>query len=133
MAGVPFRGIRYVDGSGREARALFTDGTGRGVRRTTLQPALLQAARDAGVEVRTGRVTGVRQDVEGVDASLADGTGLRTRWLVAADGLHSPCARRSGSTRRCAGGPGTACAGTSPSSRGPTWSRCTGPATPRRT
>ncbi|GAB3688878.1 NAD(P)/FAD-dependent oxidoreductase [Angustibacter aerolatus] len=90
VAGVPFRGIRYVDGSGREARALFTDGTGRGVRRTTLQPALLQAARDAGVEVRTGRVTGVRQDVEGVDASLADGTGLRTRWLVAADGLHSP-------------------------------------------
>ncbi|GAA2498961.1 NAD(P)/FAD-dependent oxidoreductase [Streptomyces gobitricini] len=83
-AGHPLRGIRYVDGPHR-AEAGFRDGTGLGVRRTVLSDALARRAADLGVRFLTGRVDGVRQGTDAVTAA-----GLRARWLVAADGLHSP-------------------------------------------
>jgi flavin-dependent dehydrogenase len=88
--GHPFAGIRYTDGRGA-ADAYFRDGPGRGVRRPVLHAALAARAACCGVEVVPGRVTDVRQDADGVTAA-----GLRGRWLVAADGLHSPVRRSLG-------------------------------------
>jgi flavin-dependent dehydrogenase len=88
--GQALTGIRYVAGR-RSAEALFTHGPGRGVRRTTLHGALRRAALDAGVTIEQAVVRDVRQDDRGV---LVDGT--RARYLVAADGLHSPLRRSLG-------------------------------------
>ncbi|MDF2704783.1 MAG: monooxygenase [Nonomuraea muscovyensis] len=87
-AGRPLRGIHYLDGR-HQARAAFGHADGRGVRRTVLHAALARRAAELGVTTVAGRVREVRQDRDGVVAA-----GLRARWLVAADGLHSP-ARRS--------------------------------------
>ncbi|MEW9531109.1 NAD(P)/FAD-dependent oxidoreductase [Microbispora sp. NPDC049125] len=131
--GRPFRGIRYLDGRHR-AQAAFRDGHGLGVRRTALHAALARRAAQLGVVVVPGRVEGLRQDADGVRATVrpspprvtaptgtadgpygarsrsldrapdlrvdgvpdlgAEGGGvaheLAARWLVAADGLHSP-------------------------------------------
>ncbi|MFC4062078.1 NAD(P)/FAD-dependent oxidoreductase [Planomonospora corallina] len=83
-AGRPLRGIRYLDGRHR-AQADFAGGTGLGVRRTELHAALARRAAELGVRTVPGRVCGLRQWDGGVEAA-----GLRARWLVAADGLHSP-------------------------------------------
>ncbi|MEV5440538.1 NAD(P)/FAD-dependent oxidoreductase [Streptomyces sp. NPDC052682] len=85
-------GIRYIQGP-RRAHAEFTHGPGLGARRTDLHGALHRAVLDAGVPVLPLRVTDVRQDATGV---TVPGTGLRARWLVAADGLHSPLRRSLG-------------------------------------
>jgi flavin-dependent dehydrogenase len=82
-AGLPFRGIAYLD-ERRRAEALFRGGPGRGVRRTTLHAALAARAKEQDTEWVSTRITGVAQDATGVTAG-----GLRARWLVAADGLHS--------------------------------------------
>lgn len=84
VEGRPLRGISYVAGSKR-VDAAFRAGAGRGVRRTALHAAMSDAARTAGVKFILGDVDGVTQDAEGVRAG-----GLRARYLVAADGLHSP-------------------------------------------
>lgn len=83
-------GIRYVAG-GRSAEARFTNGPGRGVRRTTLHAALRQAVLDAGVTIEAAAVTDVVQLDREV---LVDGTPAR--YLIAADGLHSPLRRSLG-------------------------------------
>jgi len=83
-------GIRYIAGD-RAAAASFRDGPGRGVRRTTLHAAMRDAALRAGVVIEQASVTHVTQDDAGV---VADGT--RARFLVAADGLHSPLRRGLG-------------------------------------
>ena len=88
--GRPFVGIRYV-GLDRDAAARFRAGPGLGVRRTALHSALSDAADQAGVCRESGRVSGVRQDGTTVTAGA-----LRSRWLVAADGLHSPVRRELG-------------------------------------
>ncbi len=91
VSGHPFRGIRYRAGA-RHADAMFRRGAhGLGVRRTDLQAALLAAATDRGVRIVEGAVSGVEQDENGVRAA-----GLRARYLVAADGLHSPISRALG-------------------------------------
>ncbi len=82
-AGLPFRGIAYLDGH-RRAEACFRDGPGRGVRRTTLHAALAARAKEQDTEWVSTRITSVEQDATGVTAA-----GVRARWLVAADGLHS--------------------------------------------
>src|SRR3954452_5860618 len=46
--GMPFRGIRYTDGR-RQAEALFPRGSGRGVRRTTLQAAMADRVHALGI------------------------------------------------------------------------------------
>lgn len=90
VAGRPFVGIRYLSGR-RSVAATFRAGPGLGVRRTVLHAALAGRAAEVGVAVVRGTVTGVAQDDESVDAG-----GLRARWLVAADGLHSPVRRALG-------------------------------------
>ncbi|MFI5685285.1 NAD(P)/FAD-dependent oxidoreductase [Streptomyces sp. NPDC051636] len=92
VPGHPIAGIRYIQGP-RQVQAAFRRGPGLGARRTDLHGALHRAVLDAGVPVLPLRVEDVRQDTTGV---TVPGTGLRARWLVAADGLHSP-------VRRCLG------------------------------
>jgi flavin-dependent dehydrogenase len=97
-AGVPFRGIAYIRGR-RRAEALFRSGPGLGVRRTELHRALSEVVKSLGVEVLDRRVTSVSQDDSSVTAA-----GLRARWLIGADGLHSVLRRELGVTAR-AGSP----------------------------
>ena len=98
VAGRELTGVRYV-GDRLAVRAAFRSGPGRGVRRTELHRALWERARELGVRWVSGRIDGVRQDDEGVRAG-----GWRARWLVAADGLHSPLRRELG-LHRPGGGP----------------------------
>ncbi|CAL9345314.1 monooxygenase [Streptomyces sp. DH-12] len=93
--GHPLTGIRYVQGPCR-VEAAFRRERGLGVRRTDLHTVLHRAVLDAGVPVLPLRVDGVRQDADGV---TVPGAGLRARWLVAADGLHSPVRRSLGLDR----------------------------------
>lgn len=95
--GKAFRGISYTDGT-REAHAQFTSGTGQGVRRTTLHRALLDAADSAGVRIERGQVGEITQDAMSVRTKH-----FRARYLVAADGLHSPIRRSLGLERPTAG------------------------------
>ena len=85
--GLDFRGIGYRDGRHR-AEALFRSGPGRGVRRTDLQATLLAAVHASGVPVLQRAVSTIDDTGESVTAA-----GLTARYLVAADGLHSPIAR----------------------------------------
>ena len=84
VAGLPLRGIRYLDGK-RSVDASFRDGPGAGVRRTALYDALDAARQRAGIEVVRASVTDVAQTGSSVRVA-----GLEARYLVAADGLHSP-------------------------------------------
>ncbi|TDE14259.1 NAD(P)/FAD-dependent oxidoreductase [Jiangella asiatica] len=88
--GQPLRGIRYVAGR-RSAVADFRAGPGRGVRRTTLHTALRQAVEDADIPIVPAAVGAVGQHPDGVEVN-----GNRARYLVAADGLHSPIRRQLG-------------------------------------
>ncbi|MEV6791993.1 NAD(P)/FAD-dependent oxidoreductase [Streptomyces sp. NPDC051320] len=90
VQGRELQGIRYLDREHR-AEARFREGTGLGVRRTVLHTALHRRAREVGVRIIDGRIGGVRQDAHSVTAG-----GLTARWLIAADGLHSPLRRRLG-------------------------------------
>ncbi|GAA2532659.1 MULTISPECIES: NAD(P)/FAD-dependent oxidoreductase [Streptomyces] len=92
VPGRPITGIRYVQGP-RRVQAAFRNGPGLGARRTGLHGALHRAVVDAGVPVLPLRVGEVRQDATGV---TVPGAGLRARWLVAADGLHSSVRRSLG-------------------------------------
>jgi putative polyketide hydroxylase len=67
----------------------------------TLEPVLRRAAVDAGATVRFGtELTGFTQDSAGVTARLGrGGERLRARYLVAADGAHSPVRAALGITR----------------------------------
>ncbi|WP_445163935.1 NAD(P)/FAD-dependent oxidoreductase [Mycobacterium sp. Dal123C01] len=97
-AGMPFRGIAYVSEQ-RRAEALFRNGPGRGVRRTTLHAALEARAKEQDTEWIRTKVTSVQQDAHGVTAA-----GVRAKWLVGADGLHS-AVRRSVGIKVTAGNP----------------------------
>lgn len=97
VEGRPFVGIRYVrDGLVVESR--FRAGPGRGVRRTDLHQAMRVRALDAGAEIVRGSVTSVVEADGHVEAA-----GMRARWLVAADGLHSPVRRQLGLDRPTGG------------------------------
>lgn len=94
----PFAGIRYVDGDvvaeGRFPSRYDGPVGGLGVRRTALHGALVERAREQGVEICWGvTVTGVNPEAGVVQAS--DGA-VSGRFLVAADGLQSPLRRRAG-------------------------------------
>lgn len=101
-AGVPFRGIRYLDGD-MVADGTFPGGSppedggsrsgaGLGVRRTVLHRALADRAASAGVELRWGaRATGLaRPSGPGEDPGIRTGEDVhRGRFLAGADGLRS--------------------------------------------
>ncbi|MEV0778932.1 NAD(P)/FAD-dependent oxidoreductase [Streptomyces sp. NPDC050433] len=93
VPGRDLRGIRYRDGA-RGAEACFRHGTGLGVRRTELHAALHRRADALGVETVRGKVGEVRQGADRVSAG-----GRTARWLIAADGLHSPIRRGLGLDR----------------------------------
>jgi flavin-dependent dehydrogenase len=96
--GRPFVGIRYL-APGRSVSSTFRAGPGLGVRRTVLQAALAASADASGVTRVLGSVGTVVQDGSGVTAA-----GIRARWLLAADGLHSPVRRSLGLERPAPGG-----------------------------
>lgn len=81
--GMPLRGVAYLDEQ-RRAEATFRNGPGRGVRRTTLHAALTDRAKQNDVDWIATKVDNVVQDDAGVTAG-----GIRAKWLIAADGLHS--------------------------------------------
>ena len=99
-AGSELRGIRYVSGA-RQVEADFTAGLGRGVRRTVLHEALSAAVAAEGVDVVARAATGV--ELRGGSARISTrgpggrtGPALEARYVVAADGLHSPVRRALG-------------------------------------
>ncbi len=90
-----FAGISYHEANGRRsARAAFTAGAGRGVRRTALHAALADAADSAGVKRLIDRVDGIRQYPDRVEAA-----GVTGGYLAAADGLRSVVSRQFGLQR----------------------------------
>jgi flavin-dependent dehydrogenase len=95
--GHAFTGIGYV-APGRRVEARFRVGQGLGVRRVALHAALAARAEAVGATVVTGRVAAVRQHPDHVEAD-----GLSARWLLAADGLHSPVRRAVGLERPAPG------------------------------
>ena len=88
--GVDLAGIRYVKDS-RAVAAPFRSGPGRGVRRTALHGAMQAAVAASGVVVEQRTVADLRPEPSGVEVD-----GVRFRYVVAADGLHSPVRRRLG-------------------------------------
>lgn len=98
--GWELRGIRYLAGH-RQAEADFRAGHGRGVRRTVLHAALRDATSAGGVEVVEVAVTAVEQGDDGVRLSTRGpasrvGPAIEARYVLAADGLHSPVRRLLG-------------------------------------
>ncbi len=89
-AGEDLVGIRYL--AGRHAvEAPFRDGPGRGVRRTALHAAMRSAAEASGISLEQRCAQQVRPEPDGVVVDEQ-----RFRYVVAADGLHSPVRRRLG-------------------------------------
>lgn len=82
-SGIDFFGIRYL-ANGRSAEARFSAGRGIGVRRTQLYEVMHQRAFELGVQWRTDKVNDVVQTTDWVAAG-----GVKSRYLVGADGLHS--------------------------------------------
>lgn len=91
--GFPLRGVTYRAGDAR-ADHLFASGIGRGVRRTVLHAALAERARELGVRTIGSKVESFVDDGQGVTAG-----GLRGRYLIGADGLHSSVRRLAGLER----------------------------------
>ena len=112
----PFAGIRWIDDDSA-AEARFTGGPGVAVRRTVLHQAMVDAAREAGVECVWG--TSVEGPAPG-GVSTSAGV-VHARFVVGADGLHSrlrraigldnhvPVAGRRGVTRHFAVPPWSDC------------------------
>jgi flavin-dependent dehydrogenase len=98
--GRPLSGIRYLDAGagGAVAEAPFRSGPGRGVRRTTLQSALADRLAELGVATESYAVRAIE---DRGDHLLVDGDPAR--WLIAADGLHSPVRRLLGLDRPARG------------------------------
>lgn len=90
VAGREFRGIRYRS-PGHEAVARFRGRAGLGVRRLELSRGLAARADEVGVQCLTARAGAPVQGPGWVSVA-----GVRGRWLVAADGLHSPTRRALG-------------------------------------
>lgn len=88
--GRPLAGIAYVRDELR-AEHRFAGPPGRGVRRTVLHAALADRAGALGADRVDAKVTELTQDAEGVTAA-----GVRARWLLGCDGLHSTVRRLAG-------------------------------------
>ncbi len=106
LAPHPLRGMRLVSPDGTSFRGEYRgrERPGFAVRRLALDEALLDAARDAGAEVREGvGVTGLLREGEAVAGVLAEVAGetrpLRARVTAGADGRRSVVARTLGLLR----------------------------------
>lgn len=77
-------GFRYLDAKGASSAHRFGSGTGIGVRRTVLHDALTLRADELGVIRVEDKVKALEQDADSVTVA-----GLRGRWLLGCDGLHS--------------------------------------------
>ncbi|MGB7426063.1 MAG: NAD(P)/FAD-dependent oxidoreductase [Ornithinimicrobium sp.] len=98
-AGADMRGISYADGT-HYVSADFTEGLGRGVRRTELHRCLRARAETLGVRFVEASMRGLTQDDHGVTVTLgSSGPSLRSRYAVGADGLHSRTRRLLGLER----------------------------------
>ena len=95
--GVDFHGIRYVDPR-RSVAARFASGAGRGVRRTVLHQALLERCSELRIPITTAQVPTVE-----VRPDVVEAAGVRARYLVAADGLHSGIRAQLGLARPVGG------------------------------
>ncbi len=81
-----FHGIEFIEGEIR-ARGCFSSGPAFGLRRTALHTLAYDAAVRAGVDCLFGtRVTGL----SGSGGVMLDRTSIRARWIIGADGYHSP-------------------------------------------
>ena len=89
--GFPLLGVSYRSATRRVDHLFGAGSVGRGVRRTTLHAALSERALEAGVTVVAAKVDALEQDDSGVTAA-----GIRARYLIAADGLHSTVRRLAG-------------------------------------
>ena len=85
-----FDAIRYVQEDGRGVEAALPAPGGLGVRRTALRGALECAARTRGIEVRDGCAVRAHEIGADVVSLTTDSGELTARFLVAADGRHSP-------------------------------------------
>lgn len=92
----PFSAIRYLQEDGRGVEAALPAPGGLGVRRTALRAALARAARDAGVQLRDGCAVRAHEIGSDVVTLATDAGEVTARFLVAADGLHSPLRRALG-------------------------------------
>lgn len=86
--GQPIAGFRYLDAKGESMAHRFSSGRGIGVRRTALHDALSGRADELGVIRIEGKVSALDQDADSVTVA-----GLRARWLLGCDGLHSSVRR----------------------------------------
>jgi geranylgeranyl reductase family protein len=95
----PITDTVLVSPSGRQVEVpLPPDGTYAGVApRAELDAGLVAHARSLGVDVHEGTaVSSLHDHGDRVTVTLADGTALTTRWVVAADGHYSPVRRMLG-------------------------------------
>ena len=82
--GIPFRGIRFIDGK-TSITGRFPHGHGWGIRRLTLHELLIQRATEAGVSVLWGtRVSGLKEG-----RVQLNGQTVESHWIIAADGQNS--------------------------------------------
>jgi flavin-dependent dehydrogenase len=92
----PFRGILFSD-SDAQVRSLFPQGHGVGLRRTLLHGMMVDRAQALGVRLRWGaRVTGLRGPTLENAAVEIDGSLVRTRYIIGADGGNSRVRRWAG-------------------------------------
>ncbi|MBV8535960.1 MAG: FAD-dependent monooxygenase [Alphaproteobacteria bacterium] len=84
LPGLPFRGIRFIDGD-RMAAARFLHGHGLGIRRPDLHQCLVDSARARGVVMAWRTVVA---GIEPTGVRLDDRT-IRCRWIIGADGVQS--------------------------------------------
>jgi len=82
-SGIDFFGIQY-SANGRSIAARFSESRGMGVRRTELYEVMHQRAFELGVKWHKDKVADISQTDQSVQAA-----GLKSRYLIAADGLHS--------------------------------------------
>lgn len=96
-ASSPLRKVRFHAGASTVEAPLGTAGGGLGLSRTHLDAAVLDRAREAGVEIRLGvTATGLRVSEGNVVALRTSEGDLPGRAFVAADGLHSRLRRIAG-------------------------------------
>ncbi|WP_329405514.1 FAD-dependent monooxygenase [Nocardia vinacea] len=79
----PIATMRFAPDDRESVQALF-------VSQAQIEEQLRQRLTELGVDIEWGRtVTTATQDADGVAVEFADGTRLRTDWLVGCDGAHS--------------------------------------------